>query len=125
MLDVDLERVRFASSTPSSPVRDVCREAFMASMENGLFTTAMVSPRGMRGKMLWFNVDKDLGALRTDDDERLEVPGSAFAAGLRPEGRCVGKVVEFRATLGTGGIAAEEIVFVPEVAPRRARRRRR
>jgi len=98
----------------------------MASMETGLLANCTAAgKRDMRGKMLWFNVDKDLGALRTDDDERLEVPGSAFAAGLRPEGRCVGKVVEFRATLGTGGIAAEEIVFVPEVAPRRARRRRR
>lgn len=98
----------------------------MASTTSGLLASyTAVGTRGMRGKMLWFNADKDLGALRTDDDERLEVPGSAFAAGARPEGRCVGKVVEFRATLGRGGIAAEEIVFVPEVAPRRARRRRR
>jgi cold shock CspA family protein len=98
----------------------------MTSMETGLLANCTaVRTRDMRGKMLWFNADKDLGALRTEDDERVEVPGSAFAAGARPIGRCVGKVVAFRATPGKGGIAAEEIVFVAEVAPRRARRRRR
>ena len=38
-------------------------------------------PNGVRGTMLWFNEDKDLGALRTDEGERLEVPGTAFGLG--------------------------------------------
>ena len=43
-----------------------------------------------RGTMLWFNPEKDLGALRTHAGERIEFPGSAFAAGEQPTGRCAG-----------------------------------
>jgi hypothetical protein len=75
----------------------------------------------IRGTMLWFNEAKDLGALRTDDGERIEMPGTAFAAGEKPVGRCAGKVVEFDSRDGViSGLA-----FVPELSPRRARMRRR
>ena len=49
----------------------------------------------MRGQMLWFNEDKDHGFIRTDDGERLQVDGTGFAQGERPEGRCADKVVSF------------------------------
>ena len=74
-----------------------------------------------RGTMLWFNEVKDLGALRTDDGTRIEVPGEAFSAGEKPRGRCAGLEIEFHVlTNQISGIA-----FVPVVAPRRARKRRR
>jgi hypothetical protein len=71
--------------------------------------------------MLWFNGAKDLGALRTDDGERLEVPGTAFLPGEKPVGRCAGKIVEFESLAGTVSCLA----FVPEPNRRRARRRHR
>jgi hypothetical protein len=74
-----------------------------------------------RGTMLWFNEVKDLGALRTDDGTRIEVPGEAFSAGEKPHGRCAGLEVEFQVL--TDQIS--EIVFVPVVPARRARMRRR
>jgi hypothetical protein len=75
----------------------------------------------MRGTMLWFNVAKDLGALRTDAGERLEVPGTAFLPGEKPVGRCAGKAIEFEAVEG----AIARLGFVPERSQRRARRRHR
>ena len=41
--------------------------------------------------MLWFNVAKDLGALRTSEGERIEVGGDAFAPGHKPVERCAGR----------------------------------
>jgi hypothetical protein len=52
--------------------------------------------------------------------ERVGVPGAAFLPGEKPEGRCLGKAVEF----DTVGGAVANVAFVPETAPRRARRRR-
>ena len=71
--------------------------------------------------MLWFNEAKDLGALRTDDGIRIEVPGEAFSAGEKPRGRCAGMEIKFH--VQTNRISG--IAFVPVVAPRRARVRRR
>jgi hypothetical protein len=73
-----------------------------------------------RGTMLWFNEVKDLGALRTDDGERLDVPGTAFAPGEKPVGGCAGKAIEFDAR---GGVISG-LAFLPELSPRRARMRR-
>ena len=71
--------------------------------------------------MLWFNAEKDLGAVRTDEGERIEVPGTAFLDGEKPVGRCAGKAIEFDSTAdGVGRIA-----FVPAGNQQRARRRRR
>lgn len=78
-------------------------------------------PVRVRGTMLWFNEEKDLGALQTDDGERIEVPGNAFAAGEKPVGRCAGRVIEFEAVAG----GAAGVAFVPEPNPRRARPRHR
>lgn len=75
----------------------------------------------MRGTMLWFNETKDLGALRTDDGERIDVPGTAFRPGEKPVGRCAGKAIEFESLEG----AVAEVAFVPESSPRRARLHRR
>ena len=71
--------------------------------------------------MLWFNVAKDLGALRAED-EVFDVPGAAFAPGEKPLGRCAGQAVEF--DLPDDG-AVTGLTFVPEVAQRRARPRHR
>jgi hypothetical protein len=73
------------------------------------------------GTMLWFNEEKDLGALRTDDGERIEVPGTAFRRGEKPVGRCAGKIVEFEAV---GGVVTQ-LAFVEEATGGRARLRRR
>jgi hypothetical protein len=78
-------------------------------------------PNRVRGTMLWFNEDKDLGALRTDEGERLEVPGTAFGLGERPIGRCAGRVIEFDSVAG----AVTRLAFVAEPNPRRARKRHR
>ena len=75
----------------------------------------------VRGTMLWFNVAKDLGALRTDDGERIDVPGTAFATGEKPVGRCAGKAVVFERVDG----AVSDLTFVSEVSSRRARMRHR
>jgi hypothetical protein len=75
----------------------------------------------MRGIMLWFNAAKDLGALETEDGERVDVPGTAFSAGEKPVERCAGKAVEFESVGGT----VSDVAFVPELSPRRARRRHR
>jgi hypothetical protein len=75
----------------------------------------------IRGTILWFNVVKDIGVLRLEDGERIEVPGTAFLPGERPVGRCAGKAIEFEALEG----AVAGVAFVPEPSPRRARLHRR
>lgn len=74
-----------------------------------------------RGTMLWFNEVKDLGALRTDEGIRIEVPGEAFSDGEKPRGRCAGLEIEFQVLMDQiSGIA-----FVHAAPQRRARLRRR
>jgi cold shock CspA family protein len=75
----------------------------------------------MRGQMLWFNEKKDHGFIRTDEGERLQVDGSGFSPGERPEGRCVTKVVTFEINEDSGERRAQNVVFEREVAARRAR----
>jgi hypothetical protein len=70
--------------------------------------------------MLWFNGAKDLGALRTDDGDRIDVLGTAFLPGEKPLGRCAGKAVEFERLEGR----VRALAFVSESNPRRARLRR-
>jgi hypothetical protein len=74
----------------------------------------------MRGTMLWFNAEKNVGALRTDAGDRLEIAGDAFAPGEKPTGRCAGLPVEFDVL----GVDPGGIVFVPDLERRRARLRR-
>jgi hypothetical protein len=75
----------------------------------------------MRGTLLWFNESDDVGALRTDDGERLDVPGTAFPPDEKPVGRCAGTVVEFESINGV----VTNVAFVPDTNPRRARMRHR
>jgi cold shock CspA family protein len=77
----------------------------------------------MRGKMLWFAEAKDYGFISTEDAERLYVHGTGFAGGVRPQGRCAALPVTFVVAVDEGTRKAEEVVFVQDVAPRRARRR--
>jgi hypothetical protein len=70
--------------------------------------------------MLWFNETKDLGALRTDEGDRMDVSGTAFLAGEKPLGRCAGKAVEFE----RGEEGVHRLAFVHDSVPRRARLRR-
>ena len=71
--------------------------------------------------MLWFNVAKDLGAMRTAEGERIEVSGDAFAPGEKPVERCAGKPIAYEAVDG----AVSGIAFQEDIAPRRARMRNR
>jgi cold shock CspA family protein len=77
----------------------------------------------MRGQMLWFNDKKDHGFIRTDEGERLQVDGSGFAPGERPEGRCVDKVVTFEIDENEGERRAQNVVFERQLVARRARLR--
>jgi cold shock CspA family protein len=73
--------------------------------------------------MLWFNEEKDHGYIETDEGERLYVHGTGFEAGERPQGPCAGTIVEFAIEDGDDQRRAERVRVVPDIAPRRARRR--
>lgn len=77
-------------------------------------------PRRSRGTLLWFNSDKNRGVVDTEEGERLDVPGAAFAPGLKPTGRCAGTLVEVEIVDG----AVRRVVLLPTPNPRRARLRR-
>jgi cold shock CspA family protein len=79
----------------------------------------------MRGKMKWFNEDKDHGYIETEEGERLYIPGTGFAGGERLKGRCAGLDVEFRVVSVDGSRQAQECALVEEAVPHRARRRHR
>lgn len=79
----------------------------------------------MRGTMLWFNVEKDLGYITTEDGEKVAVHGSGFVTGAGPAGRCAGNPVEFRVAGADGERVAHGVELVSDVAPRRARMRHR
>ena len=79
----------------------------------------------MRGKMLWFNEAQDHGFIVTDDGERLSVLGSGFAGGARPIGRCAEAVVTFDVDDSGETRRAQNVVFEPQAAARRARLRGR
>ena len=74
--------------------------------------------------MLWFNLAKDHGFIRTEDGERLAVAGNGFADGEKPEGRCAHKTVTFQIEANDGERQARNVAFEQEVAARRARLRR-
>lgn len=77
----------------------------------------------VHGKMLWFNVDKGYGFVRSDDDERLSVARAGFRSGHEPESRCKGREVTFVRELGDGEPYALDVSFVAREEPRRARLR--
>ena len=78
----------------------------------------------MRGEILWFNLTKDHGFIRTEEDERLLVTGDGFADGEKPEGRCAHMTVTFQIEANGGERQARNVAFEQEVAARRARLRR-
>ncbi len=79
----------------------------------------------MLGKMLWFNRKRDAGFILTDEDDRLPVLGSSFVDGIKPRGRCAKARVEFDVREDAGKRRAENVSFVEETSPRRARRHSR
>jgi cold shock CspA family protein len=79
----------------------------------------------MRGKMIWFNAEKGFGFIQTEQDERLYVGESGFIGGNVPVGRCGGREVTFeRQWVDSGPTRAENVAFVVDSDPRRARQRR-
>jgi cold shock CspA family protein len=77
----------------------------------------------MRGTMLWFNVDKGYGFIRTEHDERLYVATSGFLPDNEPESRCKGREVTFERDSAEADARAVEVAFVVQDEPRRARLR--
>ncbi|HTZ05492.1 MAG TPA: cold shock domain-containing protein [Gaiellaceae bacterium] len=77
----------------------------------------------MEGTMIWFNVDKGYGFIRTEHDERLYVARSDFLPDHEPEPRCKGRQVRFERQAGEGDVRAVEVAFVVQDDPRRARLR--
>ncbi len=77
----------------------------------------------MQGTMLWFNLDKGHGFIRTEDDERLYVARSGFLPGHQPEPRCKGRAVAFDRETGDDDPYAVNVSFVAREEPRRARLR--
>jgi cold shock CspA family protein len=77
----------------------------------------------MRGTMLWFNVDKGHGYIRTEEDERLYVARSGFRADHEPQPRCKGRVVTFERQDDAEEAYAVDVEFVADDDPRRARLR--
>jgi cold shock CspA family protein len=77
----------------------------------------------MHGTMIYFNEEKDVGYIRSDEGERVQVLRDDFLPGHAPVGRCNGLEVEF--SLGDDGEepAALEVSVVDHGNPRRARRR--
>jgi cold shock CspA family protein len=79
----------------------------------------------MRGTMLWFNVDKGYGFIRSEDDERLYVARGSFLPGHQPEPRCKGRPVSFERECGDDGRdpCAVNVSYLAREEPRRARLR--
>ncbi len=85
----------------------------------GLEALQNTSSQRMNGTMFFFNEEKNVGAIKSDDGERLEVRRSGFVPGHAPVGRCSGLPVVF--SLSEDGLAVN-VSVVEEVNPRRARR---
>lgn len=77
----------------------------------------------MQGTMLWFNLDKGYGFIRTEDDERLYVAQNDFLPDHEPAARCKGREVNFERLVAEGDTRAINVSFVEQADPRRARRR--
>ena len=81
----------------------------------------------MRGRLIWFNPEKQHGFIRTEEGERLLVEESGFEPGHLLGDRCAGTPLTFEreAPDAEGEARAVRVSVVPEVAPRRARSRHR
>jgi cold shock CspA family protein len=77
----------------------------------------------MQGTMLWFNLDKGFGFIRTEQDERLYVSRSGFVPDHLPTERCAGRPVTFDREAEEGDARAVNVVFPVAADARRARLR--
>ena len=77
----------------------------------------------MQGTMLWFNLDKGFGFIRTEEDERLYVALSGFGPDQSPAARCAGRDVRFDREVQEGDPRAVNVIFPIVADPRRARLR--
>lgn len=77
----------------------------------------------MLGTMLWFNLEKGYGYIRTQDGERLYVADNGFLPGHEPARRCRGQRVTFDRRVVAGVPQAVDVSFVVQAEPRRARLR--
>jgi cold shock CspA family protein len=78
----------------------------------------------MQGTIVWFNLDKGFGFIRTEEDERLYIERSGFVPEHVPTERCAGRVVVFdRAMEGDQPRAVNAVFPAAEADPRRARLR--
>lgn len=75
----------------------------------------------MKGTMLWFNIEKAYGFIRTEDDERLYVEQSGFVPPVSSPGRRAGRSVTFERQAGEGEPRAINVRFEAPANPRRAR----
>jgi cold shock CspA family protein len=79
----------------------------------------------VNGTLIFFNPAKRLGYIRTDDGERLLIREGGFAPGHELGDRCAGTKVEFdRIEPPKDEPQAVNVMVVPLMASRRARRRR-
>ncbi|MHB8468335.1 MAG: S1 domain-containing protein [Gaiellaceae bacterium] len=76
-----------------------------------------------RGRMLWFNLEKGFGFIRSEEDERLIVSGEDFLRDIAPAGRCAGLEVTFERRAEKPDNRAVNVEFPPVEVQRRARRR--
>ena len=78
----------------------------------------------MLGTIIWFNVDKGHGFIRTENEERLYVAKDGFLPGEEPTERVAGRAVKFERITVEGDVRAVEVTFVEDGGPpRRARLR--
>jgi cold shock CspA family protein len=87
----------------------------------------MAKGERMRGTLIWFNPDKRMGFIRTEDGERLLVEESGFEPGHILGDRMAGKPLTFEreAAEVEGGFRAVRVATLTDDAPNRARRRHR
>lgn len=86
---------------------------------------AQVAPGApaVNGTMLWFDEAKHYGFVLTDEGQRVRVERDWFIDGAAPVGRCAGRPVNLSVAERAGERIAVDVSLVPEVSPRRARRR--
>lgn len=77
----------------------------------------------MLGTMLWFNVEKGYGFIKTEEGERLYVARGGFLPTHEPKPRCKGLEVSFHRQVREGDTRAVEVTFVAHEEPQRARLR--
>ncbi|HET8895020.1 MAG TPA: hypothetical protein VFM96_13080 [Gaiellaceae bacterium] len=78
----------------------------------------------MLGTIIWFNMDKGHGFIRTEDDERLYVATEGFLPGEAPTERVAGRAVTFERDAEQAEPRAVQVSFLPDDGPpRRARLR--